>query len=78
VYISKIYIKSSTFYTWYGPERRCGSAAAERASLLAGTADRCSRWMAGAQRQTDSGWQSAAAMARREASAPSFSSPARR
>jgi len=38
------------------PERRCGSAADVHASLLAGTADRCSRLMAGAERRPASGF----------------------
>jgi len=43
----------------------------EAASLLASQAVRCSRLMAGAKRRTESGWKSAAPMARREASVPS-------
>ncbi len=53
-------------------ERRCGSAADVHASVLAGTAARCCRLMARrVSAGTESGWQFAATMARRVASAPS-------
>jgi hypothetical protein len=53
-------------------ERRCGSAADEHASLLAGAAVRCSRLMAWrVSAGTESGWKFAAQMARRIASEPS-------
>jgi len=52
--------------------RRYGSAADVHVSVLAGTAVRCSRLMAWrGSAGTESGWQSAAPMARREASEPS-------
>ena len=54
-------------------QRRCGSAADVHASLLAGTAVRCSRLMARrCKRRPESGWQFAATMARRVASEPSM------